>query len=186
MTLVYLELAGLNIQDTPDIFPVGHWDGYAPPLPQAFSQGTPVGNNATWGGTILPLGFRFLTVPYAGYTTNYGATPEPVFVPFQAIPYVGYTTNYGGKFAVPTDMATTIDLNSVIEFPKTQFIYYKLKGFNTTTHAYEIWVIKEDITSRPELFDPGRAPPTIERDVFRVPPTGDALVNITIVARWIQ
>ena len=184
MTLVYLELAGLNIQDNTDLFPVGHWDGYGPPVPQAFSQGTGVGLGNTWGGAVVtPVLFQ--VAAYAGYTTNWGGFIETGPPPFTSVAYSGYTTNFGGARDTSPPY-TNIDLDSVIEYPKTQFIYFKMKGYNTNTQTYENWVIKEDITSRPELFDPGRNPPSVERDLYKTAPSGHALVNITIVARWIQ
>ncbi len=188
MTVVYLELAGLNIHDSPDSFPVAHWDGYTPSLiPQAFSQGTANGTNASWGDTVLTGTLNSLTnIPYIGYTTNFAASNEARFVTFSSVPYIGYNTNFGGTFYNNVSEVPTTDIDSVIEYPKTQFVYFKLKGYNPNTHSYEVWIIEEDITSRPELFDPGRHVPSVERDLFKGPPSGHALVNITIVARWIQ
>lgn len=188
MSVIFLELAGLNIQDTPDLFPSSHWDGYAPnPLPQAFSQGTAFGLGNTWGAlTLIPAINQLTNIPYIGYDTNFGASIEPVVIPFKSIPYIGYNTNFAATPYNNVSEFTQVDLDSVIEYPKAQFVYIKLKGFNPNTQTYENWVIKEDITSRPELFDPGRHPPTVERDVYRAPPSGHALVNITIIARWIQ
>lgn len=188
MSVIYLELAGLNINDTQDLFPHGHWDGYAPsPLPQAFSQGISFNIANTWGGLILTTTLNSLTnIPYIGYTTNFAGSIKNLASEIINGNYSGYTTNFAG---LPYNNVLSVpitDINSVIEFPKTQFAYFKLKGFNPNTQSYEAWIIQEDITSRPELFDPGRNPPSIDFDINRKPPSGHALVNITIVARWIQ
>jgi hypothetical protein len=188
MSVIYLELAGTNIQDTQDLFPLGHWDGYNnSPIPQAFSQGIALGLGNTWGGLALTTTVNSITnFPYIGYTTNFAASNEPVVEKFINGSYVGYTTNFGGSAYNNTSEFTNTDIDSVIDYPKAQFVYFKLKGFNPNTQTYENWIIKEDITSRPELFDPGRNPPTRDLGVFTTPPSGHALVNIVIVARWIQ
>jgi hypothetical protein len=187
MTVVYLELAGLNIQDTQEFFPVGHWDGYVPTLiPQAFQQGIFVGTSENWTGVQVTNGNLISNIPYQGYTTNWNGFSETTPPHYQNIPYIGYTTNFGAAPENIVSQFNNVDLNSVIEYPKTQFVYFKLKGYNPQTLSYENWIVKEDITSRPELYDPGRNPPNVERDVFKTPPSGHALVNITIVARWIQ
>ena len=188
MSVVYLELAGINISDTKDLFPVGYWDGYAPsPILQSFAQGTPLTQANTWGGLVLTTTLNSLTnIPYIGYTTNFAGSIKNLSSEFINGNYVGFTTNFAGLPYNNVLSVPVTDINSVIEYPKTQFVYFKLKGFNTNTHTYEAWTIKEDITSRPELFDPGRNPPTRDLGVNTTPPSGHALVNITIVARWIQ
>lgn len=188
MSVIYLELAGLNIQDTTDLFPHGHWDGYAPnPIPQAFSQGISFNIANTWGCQIMNTTLNSLTnIPYIGYTTNFAGSIDSIISQFINGNYVGFTTNFAGLAYNNVMEIPVTDIDSVIEFPKTQFVYFKLKGFNPNTQTYENWIIQEDITSRPELFDPGRHPPTRDLGVSTTPPSGHALVNITIVARWIQ
>lgn len=188
MSVAFLELIGLNIQDGSDLFfTTSHWDGYAPaPLPQAFSQGSALGLASTWGGLALTTTTNSLTnVPYIGYDTNFQAVPQAMQT-FSVVGYAGYTTNFAGLPYNNTGNVPVTDYDSVIEYPKNQFVYIKLKGFNPSSQTYENWIIKEDITSRPELFDPGRHPPTTDYGVYRAPPSGHALVNITIIARWIQ
>lgn len=187
MSVIYLELAGLNIKDTPDTFQSGNWDGYPPSqIPQAFQVSPTAGYGGTWGGIQDVNVPQFTMIPYTGYDTNFGATSEAFVAAFKTIPYSGYNTNFAGTSYINVSEFPTTDIDSVIEYPKTQFVYFKLKGYNPITQNYENWIIKEDITSRPELFDPGRNPPSVDKDVYRKPPSGDALVNITIVARWIQ
>lgn len=188
MSVIYLELANVNIQDTSmNTYSSGRWDGYADnPIPENFAQGSTAGYGGTWGGiqsvNVPPFGI----IPYIGYDTNFAASAEPIVILFVNGKYTGYDTNFA---AVPASLAPQFpvtDVDSVSEYPKTQFVYFKLKGYNPNTHSYENWIIKEDITTRPEEFNPGAHNPSIERDVYRQPPSGDALVNITIVARWIQ
>jgi hypothetical protein len=187
MSTVYQGLSGLSIQDSSDIYTGSHWDGYFPnPVPQAFLQGTPNASNQNWGGVILAVPTGLNNIPYIGYDTNFTAMVEPIFVPFKNIPYIGFTTNFAGTQYNNVLSVPNVDLDSVIGNPKPKLIYYKLKGYNPLTQLYETWIEIEDITSRPEQFNPGNHFPTRERDVYQFAPSNDALVNIVIVGRWIQ
>lgn len=189
MTIAQELLTTQILLDTIEGFPSGSWGSYSESIsPVEFQDGFYEGNYQNWGcfntNTTLNL---FQSPTYAGYTTNFGGIQETTMLnSFSNGAYAGYTTNFGGQNVSTIPDFTVVDYNSVIDHPKDQFLYYKLKGFNTITQTYETWIEKEDITARPELFDAGRNPPTIERDVNRIAPSGNALVNITIVARWIQ
>lgn len=177
------------MSDGLEFFPGGNWGSYSTSIvPLEFTDGLFQGNYENWGGTIRESALNSFTSPgYAGYTTNWGGTPEfDILNSFTNAAYAGYTTNFGGNTVNTVPDFTVVDIDSVIDYPKDQFIYYKLKGYNPNTLSYETWVEKENITGRPELFDPGRNPPTYERGVNLIAPSGAALVNITIVARWIQ
>lgn len=187
MALVQIDLATLNMSNVPESFPGGHWESSASDvIAPAFALGIYEGNFLNWGGAVVSTTNFFTSQPYAGYTTNFGAVIDAgTLNTFRGDVYQGYSTNFGAEFNNSSELDPR-DIDSVIEYPKDQFIYYKVKGYNPITQTYETWVEKEDITSRPELFDSGRHPPTIERDVNKLAPSGNALVNITIVARWIQ
>jgi hypothetical protein len=189
MTLVQTLLTTQIIVDSLEAFPVGNWGCYQESIsPIEFVDGYFTGNYENWGGTIRNDALNSFTGPaYAGYTTNWGGTPEVgALDSFINAAYAGYTTNFGGNTINPIPDMAVVDVDSVINNPKDQFIYYKLKGYNPNTLSYETWIEKENITARPELFDPGNNPPTYERNVNLISPSGAALVNITIVARWIQ
>jgi hypothetical protein len=170
-------------------FPAGNWGCYQETIsPIEFVDGYFTGNYENWGGTIRNDALNsFISAGYAGYTTNWGGTVEPgALDSFTNAAYAGYTTNFGGNVVSPVPDMSVVDIDSVIDHPKDQFIYYKFKGYNPITMTYETWIEKENITARPELFDPGGKFPTYERSPNLIAPSGAALVNITIVARWIQ
>lgn len=189
MTLVQQLLTTQIIVESRIDYPSGNWGCFSESIsPIEFIDGYYIGNNETWGCTIRNEALNsFLEPTYAGYTTNWGGTPElDILDSFANAAYAGYTTNFGGNIVNPIPDMTVVDIDSVIDNPKDQFIYYKLKGYNPNTLSYETWIEKENITGRPELFDPGANPPTYERGVNLIAPSGAALFNITIVARWIQ
>lgn len=144
----------------------GHWDGYSGAYETNLTGGILQGYFLNWGG------FDMQTV--------IGAATE--------IPYMGYNSNWSNLPISPNFVFDTVDINSVIDQPKDQTIYYKLKGWNPLTSSYESWIITENITGRPEQFSAtsGRQPPNVERDIFKTAPSGNSLVNIVIAARWIQ
>jgi hypothetical protein len=101
--------------------------------------------------------------------------------------YNGYMSNFTGAPASSlVGTVTLMDNQQVLPWPKDQQIYYKLVGFNTNTQTFETWVIAEEIVPRPETFDPTGNFPNIDYNVFFTPPSGNKLVNIKIVGRWIQ
>jgi len=174
--------------------PADHWDGYSENIAGNIFGGIFQGLNLNWGGfgqsaTLLP----FDNQPYVGYNTNWGSfITGGVTDAFVAQPYVGYNTNWGSVKEIDNKSLNDTDINATIDHPKNQKIYYKLRGFNSLTNDYEVWVISQNITGRPALdgglFDPtpGREPPNYERDVFKTPPSGNSLIDIMIIARWIQ
>ena len=167
-----------------------HWDGYSETYSTNILGGLFQGGFLNWGGFDAPYGqIPFANQPYMGYNTNWGGFSTSYDqVPLINQPYMGYNTNWGTLSEIDNNSINDIDINSVIDHPKDQTIYYKLKGWNPLTSAYEVWVISENITGRPELFDPtpGRSPPNVERDIFKTPPSGNSLTGIVIVARWAQ
>lgn len=189
MTLVQMLLTTQIIVDSLEAYPSGNWGGSTISIsPLEFLDGYYIGNYQNWGGFINIQTINSFTGPaYAGYTTNWNATPEiGALNAFGNAAYAGYTTNFGGNIVNPFPDMAVVDVDSVKDNPKDQFIYYKLKGYNPITMTYETWIEKENITGRPELFDPGGKFPTYERGPNLIAPSGAALVNITIVARWIQ
>lgn len=99
--------------------------------------------------------------------------------------YFGVMTNFN---VAPTFnvQAAQMDNNPVLLHPKDQKIYYKISGYNPNTSSYETWIISEQIVPRPELFDPSGNPPNVDLGIFYTPPSGNPLVDIKIVGRWIQ
>lgn len=175
--------------DTPDFGSVAKWDGYTTVVNLHFTDGRFQGNFLNWGGFDMQSTLAFFNnSPYAGYTTNFAATENSFIVvaSFVNSPYAGYTTNFAGIQLLENRSEEDVDIDSVIDHPKDQRIYYKLRGYNTSTQQYETWVIVENITGRPELFDPNRNPPNVENDVYKTAPSTNSLDNITIVGRWIQ
>lgn len=190
MSVAQLSVSSSNqfITDGSDFTPAARWDGYASTMSVAFADGYYEGNNTNWNGTSLSTTVNLIqNIQYSGYNTNWGQIQSNVVVLFQNSPYAGYSTNWGKTNELDGYASVNnVDINSVIDHPKDQTFYFKLKGYNPNTNTYETWIITEDITSRPELFDPGRHPPNFENGVYFTPPSGNPLVNIAIVARWIQ
>ena len=129
-------------------------------------------------------------IPYTGaYAASFdgvvvsnaldGVTPEN---------YVGFMVDYGAVVAdrIPVIDSALYDNQPILTWPKDQQIYYKLSGFNTNTQTYETWVIAEEIVPRPETFDPTGNFPNVDFGVYFTPPSGNPLVNIKIIGRWIQ
>lgn len=168
--------------------PSGDWAANVFIASNTSSDGYFQGYCLNWGGfdsqnAHIPV----VNVGYAGYTSNWGGKETPAMLnTFSNQPYVGYTSNISGGETLEGPSITNNDLDSVIDYPKLQTIYYKLRGWNSTTSSFESWVISENITGRPELFDPEREPPNVERDLFKTPPSGNSLVDIIIVSRWIE
>lgn len=146
------------------------------------------GSNLNWGGfNTSVIETRFASIPYQGYSSNFsGDTKNASPDVFQSVQYQGYTTNWGGQSLINTTSEDNSDINSVIDFPKEFTVFYKLKGYNNNLDDYETWVISENITGRPELFNPEGEPPNVERDLFKTPPSGNPLTDIIIVGRWID
>lgn len=103
---------------------------------------------------------------YTGFMADFGSTPA-----------TGFTS---------TTSNTMVNNQPLEPWPKDQQIYYKMVGFNTNTQTFENWIIVENIVERTETFDPTGNFPNIDYGVFFTPPSGNPLVNIKIVGRWIQ
>jgi hypothetical protein len=196
MAVVQLLSLGLNITNDPNFTCSGAWDGYACSIARDFPEGPFQGYQLNWG-TFDSQGANspFFNQSYSGYNTNWASlNQDGALGAYVNDKYIGYNTNWG-EVKESTDVPPSLtdnDLNSVVDHPKTQTIFYKLRGWNPLTLAYEDWVISENITARTKLdgalFDPvpGRSPPNVERDVFKTPPSGNSLINIIITARWIE
>ena len=125
-----------------------------------------------------------------------GYAESPVLLSSTLVPgtFQGYCLNWDGQQLVEERGSDERDNDSVIDYPKTQFIYYKLKGFNKQTCLWESWIVKNIITARPEQFQhleeitefEGRHPPNFEKDIFKSAPSANELTNVTIVGRWIE
>ncbi len=156
-----------------------------------------LGNNFTYGGTANDYGATNIntfannaSVPYVGpYSASFNATvvssSTNAVVPQS---FIGYNAAYGATIAADMVRPTSYlnDNQPVAPWPKNQQIYYKLVGYNTNTQSFETWIIAEEIVPRPETFDPTGNFPNIDYNVYFTPPSGNKLVNIKIVGRWIQ
>lgn len=122
-----------------------------------------------------------------GFSSNYGALLTLTgSSPFDSFTDTGFSGNFGGAVQSMGVLDIT-DYNPVKgSTPKNQVIYYKLKGFNASNSTYESWIITEDITVRPELYEPGDHPPNFDNGIYFTPPSGNNLTNVAIVAKWIQ
>lgn len=189
INLIHYTVAG------PQLTAADHWDGYIAVVPAAISGGMFQGYCLDWGGfNNLAVLDSFNNLGYSGYSTNWGGeiAPGPTTNAFANSPYAGYTTNWG-QYTDPINASVfDVDMDSIIDHPKDQIIYYKLKGWNASTQQYESWVISHNVTGRVSLdgntYDPipGRSAPNVERDIFKTPPSGNTLSNIIIVARWFE
>lgn len=107
--------------------------------------------------------------------------------------YGGASTNFDAR-VFTVDSSQQMDNNPILSHPKDQIIYYKLSGYNPNTSSYETWIITENIVPRPELFNlpgtlpinPDSSPPNVDLGIFYTPPSGNPLIDIKIVGRWIQ
>lgn len=195
MAVVQL-IASTMIENSVNFTASDRWDGYVCRIARDFPEGPFQGYQLNWGVVDTQTANNgFANIQYSGYNTNFNAINVSTLNAFNNSIYSGYNTNFGA-----TDLTLLsnprgvldVDIDSVVDHPKDQTIYYKLKGWNPLTSSYETWVISEIITGRPPLdgglFDPtpGRQPPNIERNVFTTPPSGNSLVNIVIAARWIE
>lgn len=128
---------------------------------------------------------------FAGYGASISASvaqstlslPQGVFQSFS-----GYASSFAGVVESGTAVINSLltDNQPPLTWTKNQQIYYKMVGFNTNTQTFETWIIAEEIVPRPETFDPTGNFPNIDYNVFFTPPSGNKLVNIKIVGRWIQ
>lgn len=134
-----------------------------------------------------------LDTQYNGMAINSFMAVEPsnVINSSQDQSYTGYAINFGGTEPIPPPVIPgeapgEVDNQPILTWPKDQQIYYKLVGFNTNTQQFETWIIVEEIVPRIETFNPTGNFPNIDYNVFFAPPSGNNLVNIKIVGRWIQ
>lgn len=197
MSTIQIVLSSISIYDGYNFVPSGNWGGNVENIPIQFTEGTFQGYCLNWGvfDNFSALG-AYKDQQYSGYNTNFGGFNQSnVNDAFTNNVYIGYNTNFGAIDLTLLQSPRGVldgDINSVVDHPKDQTIYYKLKGWNPITLSYESWVISENITGRPPLdgglFDPtpGRQPPNVERDIFKIPPSGNSLIDIIIVARWMQ
>src|SRR6185369_30687 len=143
MTLVQTLITTQIIVDSLEAYPGGNWGSTTMSVsPLEFLDGYFTGNFLNWGGTININTINGFDGPaYAGYTTNWLATPElGALNAFQNAAYAGYTTNFGGSVVGTNPDLGLVDVDSVKDYPKDQFIYYKLKGYNPNTMTYETWI----------------------------------------------
>ncbi len=100
----------------------------------------------------------------------------------------GFLADYGAVEATgfPPVNSAMFNNQPLAPWPKDQFIYYKLVGYNTNTQTFETWIVIENIVNRPETFDPTGSFPNVDNGIFFTPPSGNPLVNVKIVGRWIQ
>ena len=134
---------------------------------------------------------------YGGVATNFTASEaNEVANSVSDQDYSGVMTNFNTTIVDETQ-SKQMDNNPILLHPKDQKIYYKLSGYNPNTSLRETWIISEQIVPRPELFDsnknpppvlfdPNGNPPNVDLGVFYTPPSGNPLVDIKIVGRWIQ
>jgi hypothetical protein len=146
------------------------------------------GNTTNWGGASIIDESSQPQIPYTGpYMVSFGGTVvtnnQNAIAPTTV---TGYNIGYGATITINIPVGAKNDLDPVAPHPKNQTIFFKLSGFNPQTQQLENWVISEEIVVRPELFDPTRSPPNVDFGIFTTPPSGHALTNIKIVARWIQ
>lgn len=126
-------------------------------------------------------------IPYGGVASNFDAITADQS-DFQAIEnqeYFGINTNFDTQDFSSTSSAQ-MDNQPILLHPKDQRIYYKLYGYNPNTTQYETWIISEEIVPRPETFNPSGSPPNEDLNVYYTPPSGNPLVNVKIIGRWIQ
>lgn len=144
--------------------PLGAWVTEARSLQLAFQDGKYQGDFLNWGGFGMGAVGAFTDTVYQGYSTNWDIIDNLI----------------GGL------SSAVVDVNSLKNLPKAHTIFYKLRGYNPATEEYEVWVISEDITTRPETFNPGGNPPNRENSIYYTPPSGNQLNDIVIVARWLH
>jgi hypothetical protein len=167
-------------------------------MSQAFDCGAPnvgssvpyQGQDINWEGTTYIVQSGTLIQNYSGNDINFGGTSlSNLTGDALSQLYSGYTTTFGAGVNL-TQQATVHDPKPINTYPKNRTIYYKLAGFNTNTQQLEVWVVSEVVTTRPETFiqagSTTQNPPSVDLSLFLTPPSGHALVNIKIVARWLQ
>lgn len=144
------------------------------------------GLNNTFIGGDIGASQGSLNQIYGGLANNYLAIDETnVIGSAQDQIYGGFTTNFDATVSSAPQTIQT-DNNPILLHPKDQTIYYKVSGYNPNTSSYETWIISERIVPRPELFDPANSPPNRDLGIFYSPPSGNPLVEIKIIGRWIQ
>ena len=146
------------------------------------------GNYGNWGAVAITDEQSSISTNFTGgYMVTYGAIPlnNILGAAFTPQSLSGINTGYGAALSLNAQTIVS-DLDPVSPHPKNQTIFFKMSGFNPNTQTLENWIISEEIVIRPELFDPTRSPPNLDFGVFTTPPSGHALTNIKIVARWIQ
>jgi hypothetical protein len=163
-------------------------------MTQAFDCGGPnvgastpyEGLDLNWGGTAYTVQGGTLVQNYSGYDINFGGTSlSNLANAANGLVYGGNNLTYGGSVNLALQ-ATTHDPDPINTYPKNQTIYYKIAGFNTNTHQLEVWIISETVVTRPETFNPTGNPPNVDLSLYLTPPSGHTLVNVKIIARWIQ
>jgi len=131
---------------------------------------------------------------YGGLASNYDAVNVNNIIGSAGDQvYNGITTNFDTR-PILAPQSIQVDNNPILTHPKDQTIYYKVSGYNPNTSSYETWVIAENIVPRPELFNtpgslpinPNSSPPNVDLGIFYTPPSGNPLIDIKIVGRWIQ
>lgn len=124
---------------------------------------------------------------YSGSSINFGGiTLENNANVFDASKYSGSQTNYGELSLEDGYEFKDVDYDATSIYPKDKTIYYKLRGYNPNTQTHETWVTKKDIVKRPELYSPELNPPNYLHGIYYTPPSGNSLVDIVIISRWIE
>ncbi len=155
---------GIRMSDGYYYTSIGNWNTQIKTLELSFQDGKYQGDFLNWGGFGMGAVGSFTDSAYQGYSTNWDIIDNLI----------------GGL------SAATVDVNSLKDLPKDQTIYYKLRGYNPNTDDFEVWVISENITTRPETFNPGNHPSNRENSLYYTPPSGNQLNDIVIVARWLH
>src|SRR5678815_210256 len=139
LTQVLLTSNSASIYDGYDFPASTGWDGTVLTAPQQFLDGIFQGYFLDWAGVDEQSSlFLFVNTPYSGYTTNFAATENSIsnIANFTNLPYSGYTTNFAGISLINDRSEEDVDFDSVIDHPKDQHIYYKLKGYNTVSYTH--------------------------------------------------
>ena len=159
-----------------------------------------LGNNFTFGGAsgnwdgqnfdVNTFSNNLETQYVGGPITSFGTLESPnSYDGVVDQHYEGFMVDYGAVVATGFSSITSntmINNQPLAPWPKDQKIYYKMVGYNTNTQTFETWIIVENIVDRVETFGPTNDFPNIDYGVFFTPPSGNPLVNIKIVGRWIQ
>ena len=187
MATIQIVLNTKGMLDGYNYSPLGKWSTSATAINIRMVDGYDYPSIGKWNSQVKVLELAFQDGKYQGYFLNWGGFGMGAVGSCINYPYQGYSTNWdiidnmiGGL------SAATVDVNSLKDLPKDKTIFYKLRGYNPITEEFEVWVISENITTRPEIFNPGNHPSNRENTLYYTPPSGNQLNDIVIVARWLH